>query len=221
VHGEEVKLPGERKEIAIDPEVLSRYVGAYDLGPGMLISLEGNQLLSKLGTQNPVPIFPESETLFFAKVVDAQIEFPATDAGAKASEMTLHQNGRDQKAKRLDEAGVKRLADAAAAAAKRFQEQTAAPGGETALRKMVENIQAGTPDYDMMSSGLATVTRRQLPQLRPRFAELGAVQSITFKGVAASGHDIYQIKLEKGSLEYRIAMTPDGKVENAAVRPVP
>lgn len=220
-HGEAVKLPGERKEVAVDANVLSRYVGAYALGPGMLITLEGSQLMSKLGTQNSVPIFPESETLFFAKVVDAQIEFPATDAEAKASEMTLHQNGRAQKAKRLDEAGTKRLADAAAAVAQRIKDQTPAPGSDAALRKMIEDIRAGAPDYDRLSSGLASATRQQLPQLQATLNQLGAVQSITFKSVGQAGPDIYQVKLEKGSLEYRIWMAPDGKVESAAVRPTP
>lgn len=41
-HGDNVKLPGERKEITLDSKVLSRYVGAYQLaqGPAMLITLE-------------------------------------------------------------------------------------------------------------------------------------------------------------------------------------
>ncbi len=51
-HGEAIKLPGERKEITLDPKTLSSYVGAYQLGPApMLITLEGNQLMSKLGNQ--------------------------------------------------------------------------------------------------------------------------------------------------------------------------
>jgi CubicO group peptidase (beta-lactamase class C family) len=219
--GEAIKLPSERKEIAVDPKILKRYVGAYGLGPGMLIALEGNQLTSKLGPQNAVPIFPESETLFFAKVVDAQIEFPATDADATASEMTLHQNGRSQKARRLDEAATQRMADAAAAVAQRIKDQKPAAGGEAALRKMIDDIRRGSPDYDMMSAGLADVTRRQLPQLQSMLTQLGAVQAITFKSVGPAGPDIYHVKLEKGSLEYRIWMTPEGKVESAAVRPTP
>ena len=219
--GEDVKLPSERKAIAVDPNVLSRYVGAYALGPGMLINLEGGQLTSKLGSQNPVPIFPESETLFFAKVIDAQIEFPPTGADDKASEMTLHQNGRSQKAKRLDDAATKRLADAAVAFAKRLKEQTPAPGSEAALRAMIEGIRVGTPNYDLMSPSLANATRQQLPQLQSTLVQLGAVQSITFKSVGPAGPDIYQVKLEKGSLEYRIWMAPDGKVESAGVRPAP
>jgi hypothetical protein len=86
----------ERKEISVDSKVLSRYVGAYQFpGAAMLISLEGNQLLSKLGNQQPVPIFAQSETMFFAKVVDAQIEFPKDEGQAPASQLILHQNGRD------------------------------------------------------------------------------------------------------------------------------
>jgi CubicO group peptidase (beta-lactamase class C family) len=47
-HGENVKMPSERKEITLESKVLSRYVGAYQLpqGPAMLITLEGNRLVS-------------------------------------------------------------------------------------------------------------------------------------------------------------------------------
>ena len=48
---------------------------------------------------------------------------------------------------------------------------------------------------------------------------LGALQSVNFKGVGPGGADIYQVKFEKGSLEYRLALAPDGKIQNAAVRP--
>src|SRR6266446_4041267 len=218
-YGDTVKLPSERKEITLDPKVLSRYVGAYKLGPGMLITLEGNQLISKLGNQGPVPIFPESETIFFAKVVDAQIEFLKVDAEGKASQMTLHQNGRDMTAKRLDDAEAKRLADAAAAVAKRFKDQTAAPGSEAALRKMIEDVRLGKPDFDTMSPGLAAATRQQLPQLQSTITQLGSVQSVSFKGVGPGGADIYQVKFESGSLEYRIWLGLDGKIESANVRP--
>ena len=33
-HGETVKLPSERKEITLDPKVLGRYVGAYQMAAG-------------------------------------------------------------------------------------------------------------------------------------------------------------------------------------------
>jgi hypothetical protein len=48
---------------------------------------------------------------------------------------------------------------------------------------------------------------------------MGALQSVKFKGVGPGGADIYQVKFEKGSLDYRIWLGPDGKPENALVRP--
>ena len=203
--------------------MLSRYTGAYQLpqGPAMLITLENGRLVSKLGNQQPVPLFAESETLFFAKVVDAQIEFPLTAPGAKASRMTLHQNGRDITAERMNDAAAQRVAAAAAAAANRFQEQKVAPGSEAALRKLIEGVRTGKPDFDMMSAGLAAVTRQQLPQLHSAVTQLGAVQSVTFKGVGPAGPDIYEVKFENGSTEWRIWMAPDGRVDSAGFRPLP
>ena len=42
-----------RKEITLDPQTLNRYVGAYQManGPVMLVTLESNQLFTKLGPQ--------------------------------------------------------------------------------------------------------------------------------------------------------------------------
>lgn len=220
-HGETVSLPGERKEITLDSKALSHNVGAYQMASGanMLITLENNQLSAKLANQPAFPIFPETQTMFFLKVVDAQIEFTKNDDQGRPTELILHQNGRDMPAKRLDDAGTKRIADAAAAFAKRFKDQTAAPGSEAALRRMIEDLRLGKPNYGLMSPGLADITRQQLPQLQSMIVDLGALQSVTFKGVGPGGADIYQVKFEKGSLEYRIWLAPDGKIESANVRP--
>jgi hypothetical protein len=118
-------------------------------------------------------------------------------------------------AKRLGDAESKRLTDAALAVAKRIKDQTAAPGSEAIVRTEMEELRAGKPDYDRMSPGLANATRQQLPGIQSRLVELGALQSVKFNGVAPNGADIYQLKFEKGSFEYRIALGPDGKVEFA------
>ncbi len=216
-HGEAVKLPNERKEITLDPSVLKRYVGAYELAPNvdMLITLQNNQLLSKLGNQPAVPIFPESQTMFFLKVVDAQLEF-----AADASQVTLHQNGRDTPAKRLSEAEGKRVADAADAFAKRFKDQTPVAGGEAIVRRLIEEVRSGKPNYDLMTSRYADEMRRQLPGFKSTLSELGALQSVSFKAVGPAGPDIYTCKFEKGSVEYRIWFDADGKLDNSNIRPI-
>jgi CubicO group peptidase (beta-lactamase class C family) len=213
--------PHERKEITVSSDILARYVGVYAMAPGvtMTITIADGQLISQMSRQGKVPLFAESERTFFPKVVDAEIEFSQDDTKGPVSQLILHQNGRDMIAKRLDDAEAKKVADAAAAFDKRFKSQTAAPGSEAAVRRMIEELRLGKPNYDLLSPDLASATREQLPELQAMITGMGALQSVTFKGVGPGGADIYQIKFEKGSLDYRIWLAADGKTESANVRP--
>jgi CubicO group peptidase (beta-lactamase class C family) len=96
--GEKVMLPTERKEITVSPEILKQYVGTYELAPNfsLTITLEDGQLVSQGTNQGKVPMFAESETMFFLKLVDAQIEFVKNEKG-DVTNLMLHQNGRDVK----------------------------------------------------------------------------------------------------------------------------
>jgi CubicO group peptidase (beta-lactamase class C family) len=220
--GGTVTLQSERKEITVDPAVLARYVGVYRMAAGgdMLITLDGGQLSGQLTGQGALPLFPESETMFHPKTVNAQIEFPATVPQGKASQLTLHQNGRDVVGTRLDDAEAKKIADTAATRAKRFKDQTQSPGTEAVLRRDIEELRLGEPKYELMSAGLANVTRQQLPQLKATITQLGAVQSVTFKGVGPAGADIYEVKFEHGSTEWRLMLDADGKADSVGFRPL-
>jgi CubicO group peptidase (beta-lactamase class C family) len=213
-HGEQVKLTSERKEITLPPEALHRVVGAYKMqdGPVLLITLNGAQLTTKLGNQPPIPLFAESESRFFLKVVDAQLDF-ADD------QVTLRQGGVDHVGKKLPDAEGKAYMDAAAATAQRIKDQKPAPGSDAALRKLLTDLAAGNPDYGSMTSGYADVTHRQLTQYQKQIEPLGAIQSLTFKSVGPMGPDIYDVKFEKGALECRIWLAPDGKIDNVNFRP--
>jgi len=97
-HGEKVVLASERKEITVSPKILAQYAGTYELAPqfSIAITLEGDHLMAQATNQRKNPLFAESETLFFLKVVDAQVEFMKNDKG-EVTAMILHQNGRDTK----------------------------------------------------------------------------------------------------------------------------
>jgi CubicO group peptidase (beta-lactamase class C family) len=97
-HGEKVILASERKEVRVARDVLMRYVGTYAITPTIknVITLEDGQLMTQLGNQPKFPLFAESETTFFLKVVDAQVEFSKDDKGAFTI-LTIHQGGRDTK----------------------------------------------------------------------------------------------------------------------------
>jgi CubicO group peptidase (beta-lactamase class C family) len=206
------------KEITLDAQTLQRYVGAYELdGDQLLIMLDSNQLSVKLGGQPAFPIFPASKTVFFLKVVNAEFEFTKEDGQGRPTEIILHQGGRNMAGKRLDDAQAKILLESAAALARRIKDQTAAPGSEAALRKMVADLGVGKPDYDSMNPHLAEATREQLPNLQSMISKLGAIQSVTFQKVGPGGADIYFIGFEKGALEGRIRLGVDGKIEGASI----
>jgi CubicO group peptidase (beta-lactamase class C family) len=98
-HGENVVLPSERKEITVSPAILEKYVGTYELMPNfdLVMTLEGGQLMTQATGQSKFPLFAESETKFFLKVVDAEVEFFKNDKG-DVIHLILHQGGHDGKA---------------------------------------------------------------------------------------------------------------------------
>ena len=102
--GEKVELPSERKEISVAPKILQQFLGTYQLAPkvNMMITIESGQLISQVSGQGKVPLFATSETKFFPKVVDAEIEFGKDDKGV-VTHLVLHQGGRDTKASRTSD----------------------------------------------------------------------------------------------------------------------
>jgi len=105
-----------------------------------------------------------------------------------------------------------------AAVAKRFKEQTPAPGSAAALRRDIEELRQGQPNYELMSTGLADVTRRQLTGLKEVITQLGVVDSVTFKGVGPAGADIFEVKFEHGSMEWSIVMESEEKIASVNLR---
>jgi D-alanyl-D-alanine-carboxypeptidase/D-alanyl-D-alanine-endopeptidase len=208
----------EHTEVTVDTKVFDNYVGTYQLAPGaiMTISRDGDQLFGQLTGQPKLQVFPEGDREFFLKVVDAQLTFD-TGAQGKATQVTLHQNGRDTVAKRIDES---QAAAVAAALAKRVKDQTPMPGSEAALRRNIDDMRLGQPKYELMSPALADLTRQQLPQLTALINQFGALQSVTFKSVGPGGADIYEVKFEHGSSEWRILLDSDGKVAGLGFRPL-
>ncbi len=92
------------KDAKISEEKLMSYIGNYELFPKFILSItkEGNQLYSQATGQAKFPIFPETEKLFYLKVVAAKIEFIMDDSG-QVSSLILYQGGREISGKRVEE----------------------------------------------------------------------------------------------------------------------
>ncbi len=92
-----------QNEIEVEAGILQRYVGVYEIQPGfdLTVTVEGDKLFSQATGQQKFQIFPESETKFFLKVVDAQLEFMENEKGEFDS-FILYQGGQEIPGKRKD-----------------------------------------------------------------------------------------------------------------------
>ena len=90
--------PVVRTEIKLGRAALARFVGTYELTPQFSIAftLEGDELMTQATNQAKLPIYAESETKFFLKAIDAEVEFFKDDKG-QVSYLVLHQNGHEAK----------------------------------------------------------------------------------------------------------------------------
>jgi len=91
-----------KKEMTLAEAVLDRYIGEYQLAPGFTVTFtrEGNRLFTQATGQPRFEIFAQSETKFFLKVVEAQVEFIA-DPDGKVNTIILYQGGARTEGKRI------------------------------------------------------------------------------------------------------------------------
>lgn len=97
------EAPKVRKEVEVAPGLLSEYVGIYEIAPQfhLNVTLVDGALYTQATGQQMIPIFAESDSEFFAKVVDAQLSF-VRDASGAVTRLILHQGGADVPALRLE-----------------------------------------------------------------------------------------------------------------------
>jgi CubicO group peptidase (beta-lactamase class C family) len=101
--GKTVDLPKIRKEISLSNDVFDAYVGKYEITPTFHLRVfrDGGRFLTQATGQGQIEIFPESETKFFVKVMEAQLEF-VKDADGKVTQLILYQGGRKTPGKKVE-----------------------------------------------------------------------------------------------------------------------
>jgi CubicO group peptidase (beta-lactamase class C family) len=205
------------REVTLPASALDRYVGAYRVSEAATLQVErdGARLQTRVTGQPKVPFYAKGDHAFFARLVEAQLDFQATEKG-EVTGVVLHQGGRDQTFARVDAAEAKGKDEALA---RRIADRTPQSGGEAALRRVIGQLQAGRPDYAQMSPDLAAATRPQVPAVQTMLNKLGALQTLTFRGVGPAGADIYEAVFAGGKLEWRIMLNADGDIGTLFVRP--
>jgi CubicO group peptidase (beta-lactamase class C family) len=93
----------QRKETAVDPELFDLYVGRYQAAPNVVLHItrEGSRLFAQATGQPRFELFPESDRVFFFKVMDAQVSFE-TDGRSRATRAIWHQAGLNTPAQRTE-----------------------------------------------------------------------------------------------------------------------
>jgi mono/diheme cytochrome c family protein len=91
-----------RNAARIDLKIYDSYVGEYSLGPASFtVSRDGDKLMFTAPGQPKIEAFPESETKFFFKIIDAQVTFLKDDKGTVTG-LTFEINGRTLRATKVN-----------------------------------------------------------------------------------------------------------------------
>jgi hypothetical protein len=206
--------------VPFDPKDFDKYVGYYQLGPVAFFHIfrTGDRYFVQLTGQQPVENFPKSPNEFFTTAVPAQISFEI-GANAQVTGLVLHQNGRLQSAARVSDAVGIRAADELQ---ERISSNTPSPGTEASLRRWIDAMENGEPNYSDMSASLADAARQQWPSTQQIVQRLGAFESLTFQRVSPTGWDVYGGTFANGRAEFNIApLAPDGKASQRSWRVLP
>jgi D-alanyl-D-alanine-carboxypeptidase/D-alanyl-D-alanine-endopeptidase len=99
-----LKAPSKQhKKVAVDPKLFDGFVGRYELAPGFVLTVTraGSRLFVQATGQPNFEVYSEGPKDYFYEVVDAQITFE-TDSDGRATTLVLHQNGANQRARRIE-----------------------------------------------------------------------------------------------------------------------
>jgi CubicO group peptidase (beta-lactamase class C family) len=102
ITGKPIVWPRERKVINLEPERFDRYCGEYEIAPGSTIRIfrQGQRFWAQAAGQLQVEILPESETKFFGRLIEIELNFHL-DAEGKAVALTLIQGGKEIQARKI------------------------------------------------------------------------------------------------------------------------
>lgn len=89
---------------------------------------------------------------------------------------------------------------------------------EATLRTIIASLQAGTPNYSLMTTDLATQMRTREATIVPLIAGFGAIQSFDFAG-SRNEADVFVINFASAETEWFIGLDKDDKVAALLFRP--
>jgi CubicO group peptidase (beta-lactamase class C family) len=95
-YGEPYDMPGQPPAVEVDPAILEKYAGSYQVSADMTftITTEAGRLFAEVPKQPKFEIFPTSETDFFAKTPDVHLHFEV-GADGTVTEVVIQEGGQE------------------------------------------------------------------------------------------------------------------------------
>lgn len=191
-------------------------IGYYRFKSGLDFNVykNGDALTVKSTGQPPQVLTVSADGRFSYPGIPAYLTF---DLDAKGVAKTLHFNFDEKSlpANRIDEKLAKEASDALAL---KIKNQTHDPKCLITLKRVLEELRTGKPDYSKMTLTLAQATRTQLPTLQSRMQTLGALKEAKFNAVGQQGAELFDLTFENGSAQFIAFCVGDGYISAAGMR---
>jgi beta-lactamase regulating signal transducer with metallopeptidase domain len=92
-------------------------------------------------------------------------------------------------------------------------------GSEQALRRYIDALRHGEPNYEDMTPQVARYTRQEQVLNQAILARLGVLRAMLFRTVTTNGADVYFVHFANGSAEWRIRLVKQGRIGRIALGP--
>ena len=96
--------------------------------------------------------------------------------------------------------------------------QVDTPKTEAILRKTIQDLQQGKPDFVTMEPELQNAVKDQAQHTADIYRHLGALQSLKYIGTQG-GNDMYRAVYQNAPVTYAIRLSPSGKISLLLLQP--
>jgi hypothetical protein len=96
--------------------------------------------------------------------------------------------------------------------------QVDTPKTEVVLRKTIQDLQQGKPDFNTMEPELQNAVKDQAQHTADIYRRLGTLQSLKYIGTQG-GNEIYRAVYQNAPVTYTIRLAPSGKIGLLLLQP--
>jgi hypothetical protein len=96
---------------------------------------------------------------------------------------------------------------------------TPVPGSDEVLKRYVDDVRRGAPDYEAMTPEIAAALRPRVAQQQEILSKLGAMRAMWFRGVNLNGNDMYGVQFANGTALWQIGFAGDGRIASLWIGP--